>query len=91
MKDIDIERCARRGVKVISLGGRVSEYDSILQSLFVELANDWDIRTPQLSKFSDEESSVEFSLPQDASRLCFFEVNELLSFYKSNIFPIFEQ
>jgi hypothetical protein len=68
-----------------------AKYNNILKSLFVELANYWDVKTTELSKFSDEESIIELSLPQDASRLCFFEVNDLLPFYKSNIFPIFEQ
>lgn len=93
VRNVDIARYERRGVKVISLPGKVSNYGDILDALFKELHDYWLDKIPEVSTITTEESLIELSLPRDAqTRLCFFSIpHQLLPFYRSNIFPIFER
>ncbi len=92
-RSVDISRFERRGVKVISLGENVAAYGDILRKLFEELREYWLNKILEISIITDEESLIDLSLPKDAqTRLCFFSLPfELIPFYRSNIFPIFEQ
>jgi hypothetical protein len=93
VRSADIARYERRGVKVISLGERASDYSNMLKTLFEELDDYWKDKIPEISTIIDEGSLIELSLPRDAqTRLCFFAIPSiLLSFYRSYIFPIFER
>lgn len=93
VRSVDISRYERRGVKVISLGEDVAAYGDILRKLFEELREYWLNKIPEISTITDEESLIDLSLPKDAqTRLCFFSLPfELIPFYRSNIFPIFER
>lgn len=93
IQSYNIARYNRRGIKVISLGGTRSKYGNILKTLFEELNEFWMDKIPEVSTITDEKSLIEFSLPRDAQiRLCFFAIPfVLLSFYRSNIFPIFKR
>jgi uncharacterized protein YutE (UPF0331/DUF86 family) len=90
---VDIARYERRGVKVISLPGKTSNYGDILSVLFQELHDYWLDKIPEVSTVTTEESLIELALPRDAqTRLCFFAIPyKLLPFYRSNVFPIFER
>lgn len=61
--------------------------------MFEELREYWLNKIPEISIITDEESLIDLSLPKDAqTRLCFFSLPfELIPFYRSNIFPIFER
>jgi len=93
VRNVDIARYERRGVKVISLPGKASNYGDILTALFKELHDYWLDKILEVSTVTTEESLIELALPRDAqTRLCFFSIPyQLLPFYRSNIFPIFER
>jgi len=93
VRSVDIARYERRGVKVISLPGKASEYGNILSVLFQELHNYWLDKIPEVSTVTTEELLIELALPRDAkTRLCFFAIPyKLLPFYRSNVFPIFKR
>ncbi len=92
-KSSDIAKYERRGVKVINLDGKKAEYGEVFKDLFEELREYWLDKTAEKSTTSSEESLFELSLPRDShTRLCMFSIPyELLSYYRSNIFPIFEK
>lgn len=86
-----ITRFERRGIKVITLPGKPTNYRQILTKLFEEIHDYWSDKLAEVSTVTNEDSLMEFILPRDTkTRLCFFYVPyRLLSFYKSYIFPIF--
>lgn len=88
-----IARFERRGIKVINLPGKENEYPQILEQVFKELREYWEEKLIEMSTITEETTLDEFSLPQDAeNRLCFFDIPfNLMSFYKSYIFPIVEE
>ncbi len=88
-----IARFERRGVKVINLPGKASDYPQILSEVFAELKDYWSDKIIETSTTTEEESLAEFSLPKrKANRLCFFSVPSRLSaYYKSFIYPIAEK
>ena len=88
-----IARFERRGVKVINLPGKSSEYPKILAEVFEELKDYWSDKIIEISTTTEDESLAEFALPKrKANRLCFFSVPSRLSaYYKSIIYPIAEQ
>lgn len=69
----------------------ISDYSTILKTFFEELNSYWLTNIPDVYPSTTEESLAELYLPIDAqTTLCFFALPEkLLSFYQSNIFPIF--
>jgi uncharacterized protein YutE (UPF0331/DUF86 family) len=93
ISDYDVARYNRRGVKVISLPGKASDYGKILNTLFKELRDYWQDKIPEISDIITEEALIELSLPRDAkTRLCYFSIPyKLMPFYQSKIFPIFER
>lgn len=88
-----ITRFERRGVKVITLPGKPSDYPTILEHVFDELREYWLSGVLTISTVTDDDPAAELALPQDAdSRLCLFLVPfELLSFYRGMVFPIAQQ
>lgn len=88
-----IARYERRGVKVINLPGKESEYAKILEDVFSELGRYWDKRLIESSTAKEENTLNELSLPSDSeNRLCLFFVSfEMYSFYRSYVFPIVEK
>jgi hypothetical protein len=89
----EIARFQRRGVKVINLPSSKDGYGKVLAETFTELATFWRDRVIGVSLVRDEHSLRELSLPSRAStRLCFFAVPlSLQSFYREQVFPIFQQ
>ncbi|MBN1932515.1 MAG: SIR2 family protein [Desulfobacterales bacterium] len=89
----NIARFVRRGVKVINIPGKTSDYALILQEVFEELKEYWSDRIIETSTSSEDESLAEFSLPKrDVNRLCFFSIPSRLSaYYKAFVFPIAEK
>jgi hypothetical protein len=87
-----ISRFERRGVKVINLPGKESDYPIILEEAFRELKEFWEKKLIENSTVTEEEPLKELSLPKDAkNRLCFLAIPfQLLSFYKSMVFPIIQ-
>lgn len=83
-------RFERRGVKVVNLPGKRSQYSSILATLFDELRDYMRDNVMSVSQVTEEEPLRELSLPRDAAtRLCFVAVPiELLPFYKDRVFPV---
>jgi hypothetical protein len=88
-----VARFERRGVKVINIPGKASDYPTILKELFEELKVYWSDKLIEISTSTDDESLAEFVLPKrEVNRLCFFAVPSRLSaFYKSFVFPIAER
>jgi hypothetical protein len=88
-----VARFERRGVRVINLPGKTSEYPTILQTVFKELKDYWLGNVLRLSTVTKDDVLAQLSLPQGAeNRLCFLALPfQLLSFYKSEVFPIIEQ
>ncbi len=89
----DISRYERRGVKVINLPGSKSNYGEILSAAFQELHDHVRENVIGVSQVVEEQPLRELLLPRDAtSRLCFFSLPlELLSLYRSRVFPMVEQ
>ena len=83
----------RRGVKVVNIEGRKEEYKKVLESFFKELKCYWDSKISEISTFTDVKSKIEISLPPETKTgLCYFAIPfNLLSFYRENIFPIFNE
>lgn len=88
-----VARFERRGVKVINIPGRTSEYPWILEQILKELRAYWSDTLIETSTSTEDESLAELSLPKDSiSRLCFFSVPSRLSaYYKSVVFPLAER
>lgn len=88
-----IARFERRGVKVINIPGKTSEYPKILEQVFKELRTYWLDTLFKTSTSTEDETLAELSLPKDStSRLCFFSVPSRLSaYYKSVVFPTAER
>ena len=88
-----IARFERRGVKVINISGKKSDYPNILADVFKELKEYWSDMLIRTSTSTEDESLAELVLPKrEVSRLCFFSVPSRLSaYYKSFIFPIAEK
>lgn len=88
-----VARFERRGVKVINIPGKASDYSAILADIFGELQEYWSDKLIEVSTSTEEESLAEFALPKrEVNRLCFFAVPSRLSaFYKSFVFPIVER
>ncbi len=88
-----IARFERRGVKVINIPTSSKDYSKILADIFVELKEYWMNKLLELSTSTEEESLAELQLPKDSTgSLCLFLLPiELISFYKSHIFPVVEQ
>jgi hypothetical protein len=88
----DVARFERRGVKIINLPGSKSRYPSILADTFNELREHIRDNVMSVSKVTEEEPLRELSLPRDSStRLCFFSLPvELVSLYRSRVFPVEE-
>lgn len=89
-KPNEISRFERRGVKVINIPGKASDYPVILESVFTELKEYWSEEFLKYSTITQEESLIELSLPPNTSnRLCFISIPfNLLSFYKKYVFPV---
>ena len=88
----DIMRFERRGVKVINLPGSRDRYGEILAGAFLELREYMRDNVIAVSQVTEERPLQELLLPRDAlTRLCFFSLPlELLSLYRSRIFPLVE-
>jgi len=86
------KRYERRGVKVVNLPGKISNYGQILETFFENLRLYWPSNVIENSNFTDEESWGELSLPKEsANRLVYFAIPFTLhSFYTSFVFPIVE-
>jgi SIR2-like domain len=89
----DITRFERRGVKVINLPGSRERYGEILAGAFLELREYMRDNVIAASQVTEERPLHELLLPRDApTRLCFFSLPlELLSLYRSQIFPLVEE
>jgi len=87
-----VSRFDRRGVKVINLPGKGSDYPRVLAEVFSEMERYWLKGELSTSTTSTPRSTNELKLPIDSSkRLCFFAVPvEQLSFYRLAVFPIIE-
>lgn len=83
----------RRGIRVINIEARKNDYKKVLESLFKELKYYWDSKISEVSSFTDVRSKIEISLPPETKTgLCFFAVPfSLSSFYRENVFPIFNE
>jgi len=83
-------RFERRGVKVINIKGKASDYPIILKEIFEELREYWNSTLVESYMISEDNAMAELSLPNDVqNRLCFFSVPlKLMPFYKKYIFPI---
>jgi hypothetical protein len=89
----DITRFERRGVKVVNLPGLRDRYGQILATAFSELHEYMRDNVIAVSQVTEERPLQELLLPRDAlTRLCFFSLPvELLSLYRSRIFPLVEE
>lgn len=89
----EVARFARRGVKVISLPGRRSNYGQILAAVFDELREYMQTHLLGASHVTEEEPLRELSLPQAAvTRLCFFSLPlSLQPQYRDQVFPLAER
>lgn len=89
----DISRFKRRGINVINLPGKKSDYSHIYSELFKELLDFWNTKNLANMKTSNEDAISILKFPKDElGRLCFFSVPyQKLSLYKKNIFPIVER
>jgi len=83
-------RFERRGVKVINIPGKASDYPIILKEIFEELREYWNSTLVESYMISEDNAMAELSLPNDSqNRLCFFSVPlKLMPFYKKYIFPV---
>jgi hypothetical protein len=88
-----VARFERRGVKVINIPGKSSDFPIILKEIFDELKEYWSDKLRETSTSTEDESLAELALPKrEVNRLCFFSVPSRLSaFYKSVVFPIAER
>lgn len=82
----------RRGVKVVNLPGKISNYGTVLETFFNDLRAYWPSSAIKESDIIDEDTLGELLLPKEsANRLVYFSIPfTLLSFYKSYVFPIVE-
>jgi uncharacterized protein YutE (UPF0331/DUF86 family) len=82
----------RRGVKVVNLPGKINNYGTILETFFNNLRAYWPSNAIKESDITDEDTLSELSLPKEsANRLVYFSIPfNLLSYYKSYVFPIVE-
>ena len=80
----EVARFERRGVKVISLPGKRSQYGQVLATAFNDLREYLYDNLIPASQVTEEDPLKELSLPRQAlTRLCFFAVPfALQSFYK---------
>jgi NAD-dependent SIR2 family protein deacetylase len=88
----DITRFKRRGMKVINLPGKKSDYSKIYTTLFNELLVYWNEKNSENMKTSNEDAIgiLKYS-SNNTGQMCFFSVPyERLSLYKKYIFPIVE-
>lgn len=92
-KPTETTRFERRGVKVISLPGRKTDYGEILAATLNELRSFWSERLSASSLVTEQEPLVALSLPSSAAgRICFFAVTlHLQPFYREQVFPIAQQ
>jgi len=87
-----VTRFERRGIKVINLPGKESEYKVILERVFIELKEYWEKQLLRTSVVVEETLKQELILPTSSNRLCYFSVpSHLLSFYRTYIFPLVEE
>jgi len=86
----EVARFERRGVRVINIPGKVSQYPVIFESLFKELKERWDAFTAEKTARIEESPLTELALPADArSRICsIIAPRNTLGFYRSAVFPI---
>jgi len=89
----DITRYRRRGIKVINLPGKQSDYATIYKTLFNELLAYWNEKNSVNMKTSNEEAIGILKYSSDTiGQMCFFSVPyERLSLYKKYVFPIVER
>lgn len=89
----EIARFERRGVKVINIPGKPSNYPAIFESLFFELKEKWDKFTADKNARIEQSSLTELALPKEAkSRICsIIAPRNILGFYRSVIFPLVER
>ena len=89
----NVAKFERRGIKVINIPGKASDYPTILKDLFEELKEYWSDKLIEISTSTEDQSLAEFTLPKgEVNRLCFFAVPSRLSaYYKSFVFPIAER
>lgn len=90
LKQTEISRFERRGVKVVNLASAKARYAQVLTEALSELREHWQANVLPASQVKEEQSLRELSLPPDAqTRLCFFAVPlTLLSFYRDRVFPL---
>ncbi len=93
IEEFQKKKYERRGVKVINIDGRKDDYKKVLESFFKELKYYWDSKISEISTFTDVKSKIEISLPpKTKTGMCFFAIPfNLLSFYRENVFPIFNE
>jgi uncharacterized protein YutE (UPF0331/DUF86 family) len=89
---LDQAKYERRGIKVIGIPGNKKDYGTILSTLFIEIGDYWSEKSAYKSIVTGIENQAEFYLPKDSqTRLCYFALPvDMLSYYKTNIFPILE-
>jgi hypothetical protein len=85
-----VGRYDRRGVRVINLPGRPSDYPRILADVFTQLRDHWLSNVMRESTITKEDAIIELSLPRaEFGRLCFLMVPARhLAFYRTEVFPI---
>jgi len=86
----DVVRFKRRGISVINLPVKKTDYSKALTTLFAELLDYWDKQTGASMETSNEDAISTFKFSEESqSELCFFSVPySRLSLYKRYIFPI---
>lgn len=89
----EVARFERRGVRLINLPGKKSEYASILEAVFTQLHEYWTNQTAQSTVDTEEDIFAELLLTKDAkSRICFFILPmDVESFYRRYVFSIAEK
>lgn len=88
-----VARFERRGIKVINIVDKENDYPYILEQVFIELRKHWETQLLQTSVIAEENLRQELVIPSDSeNRLCYFVVpSNMLSFYRSYVFPIVEE
>jgi hypothetical protein len=89
----EIARFERRGVRVINIPGKASQYPDVFEALFKELKDRWDAFTAEKTARIEESPLTELALPPDArSRICsIIAPRSTLGFYRSAVFPLVER
>jgi hypothetical protein len=89
----EVARFERRGVRVINIPGKPSQYPAIFEALFTELKERWDRFTAEKNARIEQSPLTELALPKDAkSRICsIIAPRDTLGFYRSTVFPLVEQ